>query len=274
VEGSKEEQERKSDVIISSDVGSSNTGTVRSSASCPHCGKSLLESNLSQHIRRVHHQAAGVRPRAHGQAQQFACLLCGHSTKASWFRLVEHFKVHGSPEVGELECRGGREGCGLTFPSLTDLHKHFWTTHRKGVECTLCGMVVKSKAYMEGHMTGHSTAKDHSCSFCPKSFKTKVQLDIHESRHTGQGKYECSICGKRFPQKGEVKNHEQQHGEERAFTCDFCGKTFARDAYLRIHMKVHTKKGELQEAIFKKSIFSSEDIILSSGNTVIFEEKL
>ena len=58
-------------------------------------------------------------------------------------------------------------------------------------------MVVKNKAYMEGHMTGHSTAKAHPCTYCPKSFKTKIQLDIHESRHTGQGKYECSICGKR-----------------------------------------------------------------------------
>ena len=30
------------------------------------------------------------------------------------------------------------------------LHKHYWTTHKKGVECSLCGMLVKSKAYMPG----------------------------------------------------------------------------------------------------------------------------
>ena len=108
-------------------------------------------------------------------------------------------------------------------------------------------MVVKNKAYFEGHMTGHSKAKDHHCSFCSKSFKTKIQLDIHESRHTGQGKYECSICGKRFPQKGEVKNHEMQHGSEKGYTCDLCGKSFTRDAYLRIHMKTHQKKEEPYE---------------------------
>ena len=30
------------------------------------------------------------------------------------------------------------------------LHKHYWTSHKKGVECSLCGMLVKSKAYMPG----------------------------------------------------------------------------------------------------------------------------
>ena len=172
-----------------------------------------------------------------------------------------------------MTCPAEKGGCGQPFSDLVSLHKHYWTCHKKGVECTLCGMLVKSRGYMPGtynaylqqscirytfcpkiltpnysstgHMTGHSAAKALPCSFCPKSFKTKIQLDIHESRHTGQGKYECSICGKRFPQKGEVKNHEQQHGDERGYTCDHCGKSFARDAYLRIHMKVHAKRGEV-----------------------------
>ena len=184
-----------------------------------------------------------------------------------WLELEDQsFKnqVHPNPEGAEVNCPEERGGCGRPFSDLIDLHKHYWTTHKKGVECSLCGMLVKSRAYMSGifpflcrpisrplllsitgHMTGHSDAKALPCSFCPKSFKTKIQLDIHESRHTGQGKYECSICGKRFPQKGEVKNHEQQHGDERGYTCDHCGKSFARDAYLRIHMKVHAKRGEV-----------------------------
>ena len=236
-----------------------------------------------------------MKARTHGSPQQFACLLCGHKTKASWFKLIDHFQVHKiyssfpprflvtcfmdgwnlrtysfknqvhpNPEGAEVNCPEERGGCGQPFSDLIDLHKHYWTTHKKGVECSLCGMLVKSRAYMPGifpflcrpisrplllsitgHMTGHSDAKALPCSFCPKSFKTKIQLDIHESRHTGQGKYECSICGKRFPQKGEVKNHEQQHGDERGYTCDHCGKSFARDAYLRIHMKVHAKRGEV-----------------------------
>ena len=197
-----------------------------------------------------------------------------------------HFynQVHPNPEGAEVTCP--EEKCGEPFSELISLHKHYWTCHKKGVECTLCGMLVKSQSYMPGtytshlqqnyiryvcshilhddswtlkfssagHMTGHSDAKALPCSFCPKSFKIKIQLDIHESRHTCQGKYECSICGKRFPQKGEVKNHEQQHGEERGYTCDHCGKSSARDAYLRIHMKVHAKRGEVPPKPAKRYI--------------------
>ena len=177
-------------------------------------------------------------------SQQFSCLVCGHKTKASWFRLVDHFKVHVELSPEDTSCLGTKDGCGQSFPDLVSLHRHYWTVHKSGIECQVCHMVVKNKAYLEGHMTGHSTEKSHHCSHCSKSFKTKIQLDIHEMRHTGQGRYECSICGKRFPQKGEVRNHEMQHGSEKGFTCHQCGKSFTRDAYLRIHMKTHLNRGK------------------------------
>ena len=215
----------------------------REMVACQHCGKQLLKKNIRYHIETIH---LGVKnmggPPRNKAPQQFSCLVCGHKTKASWFRLVDHFLVHTDLGPGDTSCVGTREACGETFTDLVALHRHYWTVHKNGVECQVCHMVVKNKAYFEGHMTGHSTAKSHHCSHCTKSFKTKIQLDIHEMRHTGQGRYECSICGKRFPQKGEVKNHEMQHGTEKGFTCHQCGKSFTRDAYLRIHMKTHIKK--------------------------------
>jgi len=245
-------------------------------SNCPHCNKTLPVASLQHHLRTAHSQEANVKGRVHGSAQQFACLLCDHKTKASWFKLLDHFQVHPNPGGSEVTCPAEKGGCGQPFSDLTSLHKHYWTCHKKGVECSLCGMLVKSRAYMPGHMTGHSAAKALPCSFCPKSFKTKIQLDIHESRHTGQGKYECSICGKRFPQKGEVKNHEQQHGEERGYTCDHCGKSFARDAYLRIHMKVHAKRGEVPPKPARRKPPGPAKVLalVSESNVISYQENV
>ena len=80
-------------------------------------------------------QEANVKARVHGSPQQFACLLCGHKTKASWFRLVDHFqvilqpcffityhnadfKVHPIPEGAEVSCPEENGGCGQPFPDL------------------------------------------------------------------------------------------------------------------------------------------------------------
>ena len=73
------------------------TGDKKQWSSCEHCGKQLLKRNLRYHIESVHlgikqlqSDNGGTRNKA---GQQFSCLVCGTKTKASWFRLVEHFKV-------------------------------------------------------------------------------------------------------------------------------------------------------------------------------------
>ena len=251
-------------------LGRQNSG--KEMVACQHCGKQLLKKNMRYHIESVHLGAKTSQAR-NKAPQQFSCLVCGHKTKSSWFRLVDHFLVHTDLAPEDTSCLNSKDGCGEAFPDLVALHRHYWTVHKNGVECQVCHMIVKNKAYFEGHMTGHSTAKSHHCSHCSKSFKTKIQLDIHEMRHTGQGRYECSICGKRFPQKGEVRNHEMQHGSEKGFTCHQCGKSFTRDAYLRIHMKTHIKKDKKPnrpnppKTLYADNILPSQNLVDNYLNT-------
>merc|ERR1719430_1667178 len=97
-EASKEEKVAEEENVERSDCSNSDV------SNCPHCNKTLPVGSLQHHLRTAHSQEANVKARVHGSPQQFACLLCGHKTKSSWFKLLDHFQVHPIPEGAEVSC--------------------------------------------------------------------------------------------------------------------------------------------------------------------------
>jgi len=194
------------------------------------------------------------------RVSQFSCLECGHKTKSSWSKLVEHIATHQGPS--QLAC----SKCAEQSDTLENLHRHYYLDHHSCLQCELCQLILRNNSFYQSHKKSHFNLKEFNCKFCEKSFKTKVQLDIHEIRHTGHGKHKCTLCGKTFPQRGELKNHIEQHSKNKSYTCHQCGKSFVRDAYLRIHMKTHLDK-ETKENNRKSKRSKDEGMVILMEST-------
>ncbi|XP_045204431.2 zinc finger and SCAN domain-containing protein 21-like isoform X2 [Mercenaria mercenaria] len=190
---------------------------------CPICGKVVLKTGMSSHMRTVH---SGRRP-----------YKCPHCDYASAFR-------------GNLNTH------------IKGMHLHtrqYLCNTCKAAFKTLGALIGHTKRVHEGWKSPNQ--KIFICSVCEKRFTKKYHVDRHMLIHTGERPHKCHDCGRCFNNKSNLMSHIQLvHKKLSPYQCDMCQETFKRKKKLLEHIgEIHVSAGESAQAIVRKYEIEYED---------------
>ena len=137
---------------------------------CHICGKSMKNSSLKTHIRRLHTV----------DKETCVCPFCGKFYK-NRLQMEDHSKFCETAGREKFEC----PQCGKTFDRLTKLARHVKFTHHntRNHECDKCGKRFRAAHDLEEHIVAiHEKLKPFICDLC--GFKTAKHgnLNIHRQK--------------------------------------------------------------------------------------------
>lgn len=191
---------------------------------CPMCGKVVLKTGMSSHMRTVH---SGSKP-----------YKCPHCDYSSAFR-------------GNLN----------THVKGMHLHtRQYLCTICKAAFKTLGALIGHTKRVHEGWKSPNQ--KIFICSVCEKRFTKKYHVDRHMLIHTGEKPHKCNDCGRSFNNKSNLMSHVQLvHKKLSPYQCDVCNVTFKRKKMLLEHIgKLHVHQMEhLQTMVMKNEMDDDEE---------------
>ncbi|XP_059487239.1 zinc finger and BTB domain-containing protein 49-like [Neocloeon triangulifer] len=111
------------------------------------------------------------------------------------------------------------------------------------LQCDVCGLCLKSKASLRGHLKIHEKDKASlKCKVCSKKFKKVSNLKVHLKRHANVRDHPCPQCSYKSITKNDLDRHiASSHTKKFDNICEYCGKTFSAKRLLNCHIKtVHT----------------------------------
>ncbi|XP_045506143.1 zinc finger protein 197-like isoform X3 [Colias croceus] len=167
------------------------------------------------------------------------CRFCGQS-----FKMAPNLRSHERRyhRTESYKCNK----CNAVYSTMNNLHKHKTQTHcTKLHKCSSCQESFPTLYHMRKHkLKVHNLG--HQCSRCGKLFTSNAYLDDHTRRiHLKEKNLQCPVCPKRFFDKRFLKTHMVKHYGERKFECDACGNKFLWKKNLRSHMTTHMKRNVL-----------------------------
>ena len=239
----------------------------REEVPCPDCGKSYIESQLNEHIKRVHEVS-----------EPQSCEFCG-ATFTNEYKFKHHKKTHMEDNKGTfyakekwLEKFNENCFCKLEFKTERKKINHYKIFHENFIECVQCKQVVKNqRKHKCGKPQSRKLSEPESCSECGKICYSASSLWYHvKTAHSDPST--CELCGKVFASEVHMKSHLQFHKEKSAcpicgkqvadlkyhigsvhteesdkkFQCSICGKGFTQKRYLHDHMNIHLNKKPYQ----------------------------
>ncbi|XP_050299574.1 zinc finger protein 26-like [Anthonomus grandis grandis] len=159
------------------------------------------------------------------------CHICGANITSS--NIAKHIENH---EIKPVVCHI----CGITVKNRDSLRGHVYYTHsQKRLKCDLCPKIfTKLYPYKMHIKKEHTGERSFTCDTCGKQFFTHYQLSNHiKMRHLKQRNHVCAFCSKGFSSKFALKTHERQHTNEAPYICSMCGTGFRQNVSLRAHLK-------------------------------------
>lgn len=187
-----------------------------------------------------------VHVQRHNKHLKFSCFKCLKQFK-SMPLARKHSKVHFNKE---FNC----PGCISTFKSSDELKQHKdvflkvkylrdlpRTLIGKGLTCTDCSKIFKTRNSLNTHLLTHTDRKrEHICEICGKCFFQKHNLACHMLMHSDDRPHKCQICKLGFKTGTQLRHHIGVHNNDRPFACDQCGRCFRLLKQLKNHSIIHT----------------------------------
>lgn len=107
--------------------------------------------------------------------------------------------------------------CGKKYGYKTDLDRHKIEVHSKTANyyCNICDKYLKTRAYIEDHMSMHADNYVYHCKTCEKSFSTKMVFGKHMKQKHPSILFEVEDLDDALP-SDELKSKEEKSGTDDA----------------------------------------------------------
>lgn len=211
----------------------SSFDTRLSSSSCNICGKSMVKSSISRHIKRVHGNDHQSKAKVVSKVKSEPSTLNEGSTTAD--------------NIGNEDNSDNND----KQPKKPSVAKDDERIYRK---CKLCFRTVKRSGY-KNHLKDVHSGVSYPCDLCYHKFTRKINMlnhvdsvhknDLHWLDEQKKAKFtpeeckvDCENCDKKFITEESMKFHSDKVHGNGNFECENCVRKFSDSLRLKKHQKI------------------------------------